>query len=257
MPSPERHGFFLRDLRNLDRERLGEAIRSTEVDLDRRRRRAAGSASSGGTDTKANRDEAREGEPAWVMAAQADLRRSSELWEQRQFDAGWSALSAARREIICSFDETELQAEATRLLLEAGDKLDGWRAAFVKTATRSVIGGSAPEVAGDSANLGDEPEGLLEELSVKEVLDPLGERSEKGVDEVLVMAQVRQRRKVGIEDQRVWLKAASCAVDDHFGNVFRRQRLRRHQLVWGSIALVATIFRGTRLGGLRDHARRV
>ncbi len=84
MPDPKERSFSdaVWDIRTFNRERLGEAIRAAEIEIQERASRAVGA--------------------DWATGADRLLETSCQLWKAGQIDQGWTALKAALRRIRCS-----------------------------------------------------------------------------------------------------------------------------------------------------------
>jgi len=85
----------------------------------------------------------------WAHRADAYLQMANDSRAEGRIDAAWAGLKAARREVIESFDATELALEAARLQREATAKLKGWRLEALIDLLRPVLAGQAVDEGGD------------------------------------------------------------------------------------------------------------
>jgi hypothetical protein len=151
---------------------------------------------------------------AWGHRADAYLAMANEGRADGRIDAAWAGLKAARRELIESFDTTEVELEATRLQREGTSKLKGWRLEALTALLTPVLAAQAVEVLDDGSPAPPRSPGASKGSGAKSITP----------------AEARSR-----------VKEAARIFEDHEDNVYRKLRIFRRHLAGAAVVLVAVL----------------
>jgi hypothetical protein len=211
-PSTPSRWAWWRDLESFGRERLRAAVDEFRVEKDGRERRSPG---------------------LWAQGAEVHAADAERCLQRGEFDIGWSALKAAQRELVETYDETEALIEADRLRREAEDKLQGWR----REAVRDLLS-PAWQRLGDASRIRERVTSALKALGDTGDVPDVDLR-----DRVLAaLTDVPARDPGGeLDELRTRIKAARIVLDEHQDNVYRRLRLLSRHLLWAGLLLLALL----------------
>lgn len=214
-PRGRRGGLLVRDILELNQERLVAAIAAFNVERDARQ--------AATTDKN------------WVRAAEAHAENAERFLKGSQFDAAWSALKAANRELIKTYGNCELRIEADRVYQEGAQKLSGWRAQAVEGILSADWGRLD-----DATRLRTRVEGAIK---ADEGKGSGGEATLRArVTTALADAQPRDASKE-LEELLCRVSVARGILDEHEDNVHRKLALLRgHQNKAGFILAIVLVF---------------
>jgi hypothetical protein len=210
-PTADRWAWW-RDLEAFSSQRLGAALEEFRVEKTRREQDSPG---------------------PWARSADEHAQNAQRALDRDRFEAGWSALKAAQRELIESYDETEALVEADRILREARDKLDGWRREAIEDALSS-----AWKRLGDAARLRERVTMSLEALGDADdaTAADLRDRVRAAMSEV-----PRRDQDEELAELRTRIKAARQVLDVHQDNTYLKLRLLSRHLLWAGVLLLVTL----------------
>lgn len=170
----------------------------------------------------------------WARRAARYLEQANAERAVGHFDAAWSNLKAAQRELIESADETELLVEVDRVFTEATAKLSGWRLEMVKHTLDSPW-----NRLGDAARVRHAVTSALAEVTAES--DPSSCEDLRRRIGLAVTEPEPRPKDEEIADLVTRLKEARRILEDHQDNVYRKLRILRHHVRVAAALLLATL----------------
>ena len=185
------------------------------------------------------------GESPWCDAARAEVDNATHHREAHKLEAAWSALKSAHREMVRSFEPSELVAEARIVRNEADAKLSGWRQDSVTDLLPDELLDSVGIITG----------GLTVERTIKTrtpspaieapgTSPAAGQATEvDGQTSAETPAAERDADDAAplVHDLRTRLITAKQMLDVHSDNVYHKFRILRRAVISTSVAIAVVL----------------
>lgn len=177
---------------------------------------------------------------SWRVSALHDIENARARAGDFKLEAAWTALKSAQREMIRSFDASELVAEARIVRNEAAGKLSGWREQSVADLlptelldSVALAGGGLTVERKARVQAGDAPLGDETPASVDLPEEPPSEGADG--DDVGAKSQSRATAESLVGDLRARLIDAKWVLDTDSDNVYHKYRILRRAVISNTV----------------------